>query len=105
MNRPHKKIDEINGLKDELNKIVNSCSKNEESSRPNTNENNLPRTSPNEANIASLKVPDVNSTNYNEFGKFILQHIEKEEKFRLVYEKQIKQMKAKIIKIFEKGIM
>jgi|LauGreDrversion4_2_1035121.scaffolds.fasta_scaffold335911_1 hypothetical protein len=103
MNRQHKKIDEINGLKDELNKIVNSSSKNEESSRPTTNENNLPRNGSNETNIASLKVPDVPSTYYSEFGKFILNHIEKEEKFRLVYEKQIKPMKAKIIKIFEKG--
>lgn len=39
----------------------------------------------------------------NEFGKFLIKYIEKEENYRVLFEKEIKKIKEKIKKIFEKN--
>ena len=40
-----------------------------------------------------------------EFGKFLIGHIEKEENYRILLEKEFKKMKLKIKKIFDEGII
>ena len=52
-------------------------------------------------NLFSLKVQETTPLNLNEFGKFLVKHIDEEENYRLLFEKELSKIKQKIKKIFE----
>ena len=56
-----------------------------------------------ESKISSLRIYEKPNTEVNHFGNYLLNHIEKEEKFRFQYEKQFKKLKGLINKQFEEG--
>jgi hypothetical protein len=49
----------------------------------------------------SLKIEESIPTNLYEFGKFLVKYIEKEENFRILFEKEFKKIKFQIKKIFD----
>ena len=51
--------------------------------------------------IFSLKVQEHTPLNLNEFGKFLIKHIDEEENYRILFEKELSKIKQKIKKIFE----
>jgi len=51
----------------------------------------------------SLKVSEAMPMGMIDFGKFLISHIEKEENYRILLEKEFKKMKMKIKKIFDEG--
>ena len=58
-----------------------------------------------ENSCQSLRVSETMPIGMIEFGKFLIGHIEKEENYRILLEKEFKKMKLKIKKIFDEGII
>jgi hypothetical protein len=51
----------------------------------------------------SLKINPNIPLSLHEFGKFLIKHIEQEENYKILFEKEEKKLKFKISKIFEKN--